>query len=64
MILVIQRLRKNEMYEEVCRLEIEQPKQKSPVARPIETPHLVKGVARSEHHTPRNNEVKREDLED
>ena len=37
---------------------------KTPVARPVENPHNVDGVARSEHCTPKSNEVKKEDLED
>ena len=41
-----------------------QPKQKTPVARPRENPHHVERAARSEHCTPRSNEVKKEDLED
>ena len=57
-------IEENEMEEEVHRLEMEQLKQKTPVARPMEIPHHVEGVARSEHRTPRCNEVKREDLED
>ena len=43
---------------------LEQPKQKTPVARPVENPCHVEGVARSEHCIPRSNEVKKEDLED
>ena len=39
-------------------------KQKTPVARPMENPHHVDGVARSEHCTPMSNKVKKEDLED
>ena len=58
------KIEENEMDEEVRRPEMEQPKQQTPVARPMEIPHPVEGVARSEHHTPRNNEVKREDLKD
>ena len=50
----------NEIDEEV----LEQPKQKTPVARPVENPHHVEREARFKHHTPKNNEVKREDLED
>ena len=52
------------MYEEVHRPKMEQPKQKTPVARPVEIPHLMEGMARSEHHTSKSNEVKLEDLED
>ena len=51
------------MDEEVHRPEMEQSKQKTPIARPMEI-LPVEGVARSEHRTPRNNEVKREYLED
>ena len=54
----------NEMDEEVYKPKTEQPKQKTPTARPIEIPYPVEGVAHSEHRTPRNNETKREDLED
>ena len=50
----------NEMDDEV----LEEPKQKTPVARPMENPHHVEGVAHSEHRTPKSNEVKKEDLED
>ena len=34
------------------------------MARPMEIPHHVEGITRSEHRIPKNNEVKREDLED
>ena len=43
---------------------LEQPKQKTPVARPVENPRHVEGVSRSEHYTLKTNEVKMEDLED
>ena len=43
---------------------MEPPKQKTLVVRPVENPHNVNGVARSEHYTPMSNEVKKEDLED
>ena len=42
----------------------EQPKQKTLVARPMEIPHPVEGVARSEHCTLKSNDVKLDDLED
>ena len=53
-------IEENEIDEEV----LEQLKQKTPMARPMENPHHVEGVAHSEHRTPKNNEVKKEDLED
>ena len=53
-------IEENEMDEEV----LEQLKQKTPVAKPMENPHHVEGATRSEHCTPRNNEVKKEDLDD
>ena len=53
-------IEENEIDEEV----LEQPKQKTPMARPIENPHHVEREARSEHHTLKSNEVKKEDLED
>ena len=53
-------IEENEIDEEV----LEQLKQKTQVARPVENPRHVEGVAQSEHCTPRNNEVKKEDLED
>ena len=53
-------IKENEIDEEV----LEQPKQKTPVARPVENPHHVKGVARLEHCTLKSNEVKKEDLKD
>ena len=56
----IPKIEENEIDENV----LEQPKQKTPVARPVENPHHVEGVARSEHCTPKSNEVKKEDLED
>ena len=39
-------------------------KQKAPVTRLVENPHHVDGVARSEHCSPKSNEVRKEDLED
>ena len=57
-------IEENEMDEEVRKPEIEQSKQKTPVARPMENPHPMEGVTHFEHRTLRNNEVKREDLED
>ena len=59
-ILVNLEIEHNEIDEEV----LEQPKQKTPVAKPVENPCHMDGVARSEHYTPRSNEVKKEDLED
>ena len=53
-------IEENEMDDEV----MEPQKQKTPVARPVENPHNVEGVARSKHYTPRSNKVKNEDLED
>ena len=53
-------IEENEIDEEV----LKQPKQKTPVARSMENPHRVERVARSGHHTPKSNEVKKEDLED
>ena len=53
-------IEENEMDEEV----LKQPKQKTLVARPVENPHHVEKVARSEHCTSRSNEVKKEDFED
>ena len=43
---------------------MEPPKQRTPVARPMENPRNMDGAARSEHFTPKSNEVKKEDLED
>ena len=57
-------IEENEMDEEVCRPEMKQPKQKTLVVMPMKIPHPMEEVAHSEHHTPRNNEVKRDDLED
>ena len=54
------KIEENEIDEEV----LEQPKQNTPVARPMENPHHVEGVAHSEHCTPRSNEVTKEDLKD
>ena len=34
------------------------------MARPVEIPHPVEGVAHSEHRTPKSNKIKLEDLED
>ena len=48
-------IEENEMDEEV----LEQPKQKTLVARPVENPRRVDGAARSKHCTPRSNEVKK-----
>ena len=53
-------IEENEMNDEV----MEPPKQKTPVARPVENPNHVEGAARSEHCTLRSNEVKKEDMED
>ena len=53
-------IEENEMDDEV----MEAPKQKTPMARPMENPHNMDGAARSEHCTLRSNEVKKEDLED
>ena len=52
-------IEENKIDEEV----LEQPKQKTLVARPVENPCHVEEVARSEHCTPKSNEVKKEDLE-
>ena len=54
------KIKENEIDEEV----LEQLKQKSPMARPVENPRHMEGVTRSEHCTPRSNKVKKEDLED
>ena len=48
----------NEIDEEV----LEQPKQKTPVTRPMENPRHVEGIDQSEHCTSKSNEVKKEDL--
>ena len=53
-------IEKNEIDEEV----LEQPKQKTPVAKPVENPRHVASVAQSKHCIPRNNEVRKEDLKD
>ena len=53
-------IEENEIDEEV----LEQPKQKTPMARLVENPRHVERVAHSEHCIPRSNEVKIEDLED
>ena len=57
-------IEENEIDDEIHRPEMEQLKQKTLVARPMEIPHHVEGVARSEHRTPKSNKVKREDLKD
>ena len=49
----------NEIDDEV----LEQSNQKTPVAKPVENPCHVERATRSEHCTPRNNEVKKEDQE-
>ena len=54
------KIEENEIDEEV----LEQTKQKTLMARPMENPHYVEGVTQSEHCTLRSNEVKNEDLED
>ena len=43
---------------------MEPPKQKTSVAKPVENPHHVERMARSEHCTPKIGEVRKEDLED
>ena len=43
---------------------MEPPKQKTPVARPVENPHNVDGAVQSEHCTRRSNKVRKKDLED
>ena len=48
------------MYGEVHRPKVEQPNQKTPMARLLEIPHPLE-VAHSEHCTPKSNEVKLED---
>ena len=53
-------IEENEIDEEV----LEQPKQKTPVARPMKNPHHVEGVAQSEHCISKSKEVKKEDLEE
>ena len=53
-------IEENELDNEV----MEPPKQKTPVARPVENPHNVDGAARLGHCTPKSNKVKKEDLED
>ena len=52
------------MDEEVQRPRVEQLKQKTLMARPMKIPHPMEGVAHSEHHTPKSNEERLEDLED
>ena len=42
---------------------LEQLKQKTPVVRLVENPRHVEEVARLEHYTLRNDEVKKEDLD-
>ena len=53
-------IEENELDDEV----MEHSKQKTLVARPVEDPHHVDGAARSEHYTPKSNEVRKENLED
>ena len=53
-------IEENEMDDEV----MEPPKQKTPVAKLVENPHNVDGVAQSKHCTPKSNEIRKEDLED
>ena len=53
-------IEENELDDEV----MEPPKQKTPVPKPVENPHRVERMARSEHCTPKGNEVRKEDLED
>ena len=43
---------------------LEQPKQKTLVARPVENPHRVEEMDRSEHCTSKRNEIKKEDFEE
>ena len=57
-------IKENEVDEEVHRPEVEQPRQKTPLARLVEIPHPVERMAHSEHHMLKSNEVKLEDLED
>ena len=58
------KIEENDIDEEVHRPKMEQPKQKTPVARPMEIPHHTERIAHFEHRTPKSNEVKRKDLED
>ena len=53
-------IEENKLDDEV----MEPPKQKTPMAKPIENPHRVERMTQSEHCTPKSNEVRREDLED
>ena len=53
-------IEENEIDNEV----LEQPKQKTLMEKLVENPCHMEEAARSKHCTPRNNEVKREDLED
>ena len=53
-------IEENELVDEV----IEPPKQKTPVARPVENPYNVDRTTQSEHRTLKSNEVRKEDLED
>ena len=53
-------IEENELDDEV----MEPPKQNTPVAKPVENPHHVEGIARSEHCTLKSGEVRKEDLED
>ena len=60
-------IEEKEMYDEVRRPEMDQSRQKTPMAKPMEIPLLVDGeagMARFEHRTPKSNEVKLEDIED
>ena len=57
-------IEENKVDEELHRPRVEHPKHKTLVARPMEIPHLMEGVACSENNTPKSNEVKLEDLED
>ena len=53
-------IKENEIDDEV----MEPSKQKTSVARLVDSSHNVDGAARSKHCTPRSNEVKKKDLED
>ena len=53
-------IEENELDDEV----MEPTKQKTLVARPVENLHHTDEVVRSEHCTPKSNEVRKEDLED
>ena len=52
------------MDEEIHKPKVEQPTQKTPVAKPVEIPYPVEGVTHSKHRMMKSNEVKLEDLED